>query len=66
MSAKRHIYIIVDGVLKVNPNQILIFEGTNFTFGSYIPFKKFSFGNLHRSLKLVCADLLLKFNQDPN
>ena len=33
---------------------------------AYIPFKKFSLGNLHWRLKLLCSYLLMKNNLDPN
>ena len=60
---------IVNGVVEANPTPIPTFEGTVeqiLPSSIYIPFEKFSLGNLHRRLKLVCAYLLLKFNQDPN
>ena len=60
---------IVNGVVEANPTPIPTFEGTVeqiLPSSSYIPFKKFSLGNLHWRLKLVCAYLLLKFDQDPN
>ena len=59
----------MNGVVEANPTPIPTFEGTVeqiLPSYSYIPFKKFALGNLHWRLKLVCAYLLLKFDQDPN